>query len=168
MLTNEGLGVLKNRDKILLPFENALPSEKSLKATGTFVPKNRAGTGSSGGLLFPKPSGKNGKSKKSSLRADFVLLKKTENSSFAGNEENFQKKSPDQNTLFMISGLKKWRKNKAEEMNVPPYVIFGDKTLHELAAKKPKSMDELLDCYGIGENKAAKFGKEILEQIQKF
>ena len=168
MLTKEGLGVLKNRDKILLPFENALPSEKSLKATGTFVPKNRAGTGSSGGLLFPKPSGKNGKSKKSSLRADFVLLKKTENSSFEGNEENSQKKAPDQNTLFMISGLKKWRKNKAEEMNVPPYVIFGDKTLHELAAKKPKSMDELLDCYGIGENKAAKFGKEILEQIQKF
>ena len=68
----------------------------------------------------------------------------------------------------MISSLKKWRKNKAEEMNVPPYVIFGDRTLHELAAKKPKSMDELLDCYGIGENKAAKFGKEILERIQNF
>lgn len=62
----------------------------------------------------------------------------------------------------IVTLLKAWRKRKAEDMNVPPYVIFGDKTLMDLAAKKPKTKAELLNVYGIGEAKAEQFGKSIL------
>ena len=62
----------------------------------------------------------------------------------------------------LVTLLKAWRKRKAEDMNVPPYVIFGDKTLMDLAAKKPKTKAELLNVYGIGEAKAEQFGKSIL------
>ena len=64
---------------------------------------------------------------------------------------------------FIVQELKKWRKRKAEDMNVPPYVIFGDKTMLDLAAKKPKSKSELLNVYGIGKAKAEEFGNSIIQ-----
>ena len=60
---------------------------------------------------------------------------------------------------------KLWKILKAEDLNVPPYVMFGDKTLQDLAAKKPKNKTELLNVYGIGEAKAEQFGKLILRII---
>ncbi len=66
----------------------------------------------------------------------------------------------------IIQKLKAWRKRKADDMNVPPYVIFGDKTLLDLAAKKPKNRGELLNVYGIGRLKAEEFGRAILELIE--
>ena len=50
-------------------------------------------------------------------------------------------------------------------MNVPPYVIFGDKTLLDLAAKKPRTKGELLNIYGIGSVKAEEFGRSVLQII---
>ena len=67
----------------------------------------------------------------------------------------------------IITNLKAWRKRKADDMNVPPYVIFGDKTLLDLAAKKPKSRQELLNVYGIGRMKAEEFGRSILQIIEE-
>ena len=52
-------------------------------------------------------------------------------------------------------------------MNVPPYVIFGDKTLLDIAAKKPKSRQDLLNVYGIGRAKAEEFGRSILQIIEE-
>lgn len=67
----------------------------------------------------------------------------------------------------IIKNLKAWRKRKADDMNVPPYVIFGDKTMLDLAAKKPKSRQELLNVYGIGRAKAEEFGRSILQIIEE-
>ena len=67
----------------------------------------------------------------------------------------------------IITSLKAWRKRKADDLNVPPYVIFGDKTLLDLAAKKPKSRQELLNVYGIGRAKAEEFGRSILQIISE-
>ena len=61
--------------------------------------------------------------------------------------------------------MKKWRKRKAEEMNVPPYIIFGDKTMNDIALKKPRTTDELYDIAGLGEKKVEKFGEEILRIV---
>lgn len=71
----------------------------------------------------------------------------------------------DETAAKIMENLKNWRKRKAEDLNVPPYVIFGDKTLQDLAAKKPKNKTELLNVYGIGEAKAEQFGKLILRII---
>ena len=67
----------------------------------------------------------------------------------------------------IIKNLKAWRKRKADDMNIAPYMIFGDKTLLDLAAKKPKSRSELLNVYGIGSAKAEEFGRSILSIIEE-
>ena len=71
----------------------------------------------------------------------------------------------DEKADAIIEQLKSWRRRKADDMNVPPYVIFGDKTMLDLAAKKPKNKTELLNVYGIGEAKAEQFGRAILRII---
>ncbi len=67
----------------------------------------------------------------------------------------------------IIQNLKAWRKRKADDLNIAPYMIFGDKTLLDLAAKKPKSRIELLNVYGIGRGKAEEFGRSILQIIEE-
>ncbi|HEX8151465.1 MAG TPA: DNA helicase RecQ, partial [Thermoanaerobaculia bacterium] len=47
--------------------------------------------------------------------------------------------------------LRKWRRSEAEERGVPPYVIFSDRTLRELARVQPTTLAELRGIYGIGE-----------------
>ena len=67
----------------------------------------------------------------------------------------------------ILVSLRAWRKRKADDLNIAPYMIFGDKTLLDLAAKKPKSRQELLNVYGIGSAKAEEFGRSILSIIEE-
>ena len=71
----------------------------------------------------------------------------------------------DAQTQNLAARLKLWRKKTAEENNIPPYYIFSDKTLTELANKKPATRSELYAIHGIGEVKAEKFGDAILKVI---
>ncbi len=71
--------------------------------------------------------------------------------------------TPNQQIIFRA--LKDWRKAKANELDVPAFVIFGDKTLRELAQKHPTTLAELHSIYGIGEAKIEKFGKELVAQL---
>lgn len=61
--------------------------------------------------------------------------------------------------------LKKWRKEKAKELEVPAFVIFGDLTLRQIAQKNPRSLEDLRSVYGMGEVKLEKFGADILKQL---
>ncbi len=72
--------------------------------------------------------------------------------------------SADQGLLMV---LKAWRKELASEQAVPPYVIFADKVLEGIAARKPANEFELLEIAGIGPGKAAKFGEMVLELVRK-
>lgn len=65
----------------------------------------------------------------------------------------------------IVESLKNWRKRKADDLNIPPFMIFGDKTLLDLAAKKPVNKNELLNVYGIGKAKSEEFGRAILQII---
>jgi ATP-dependent DNA helicase RecQ len=53
----------------------------------------------------------------------------------------------------------------ARERGVPPYVIFHDTTLRDMARTKPRSLDELRRVYGVGERKAADLGARFLAAI---
>lgn len=68
----------------------------------------------------------------------------------------------DGNEEFRFQDLRKWRKAKATELDLPAFVIFGDQTLKELAQKNPQSLDQLSGIYGIGEAKLEKFGRDLL------
>lgn len=63
---------------------------------------------------------------------------------------------------------KKLRLEIAREESMPPYIIFSDKTLIDMAAKMPASKPEMLDVSGVGENKFAKYGERFLEVIEEY
>ena len=48
----------------------------------------------------------------------------------------------------------------------PPYVIFGDRASEDLILKKPRTVRELLNVFGIGEIKAEKFGSTLLRLVE--
>lgn len=65
----------------------------------------------------------------------------------------------------LLAALKAWRRELAADQAVPPYVIFADKVLEGIAARKPANEFELLEISGIGPAKAAKFGAIVLEIV---
>lgn len=71
----------------------------------------------------------------------------------------------DGNEEFRFQDLRKWRKAKAAELDIPAFVIFGDQTLKELARQNPQSVEQLRTIYGIGEAKLEKFGPELLRVL---
>ena len=71
----------------------------------------------------------------------------------------------DETEQNIAKALKAWRRKLADEMNIPPYVIFGDKTLLDISRHKPHSISQLCRCYGIGQIKAERFGSAILRIV---
>ena len=68
--------------------------------------------------------------------------------------------------LFAI--LRTLRKQIADEQFVPPYVVFADKSLRDMAEKRPQNLREFEEVYGVGSNKRDKYGKVFLEAIRTF
>lgn len=68
--------------------------------------------------------------------------------------------------LFEI--LRSRRRELAAAENVPPYVIFSDKTLSEIALKLPLTHEALLEIHGIGAHKFEKYGEILLEITGRF
>lgn len=69
----------------------------------------------------------------------------------------------EQEERFQI--LKRWRKTKAQELDMPAFVVFSDQTLRHLAVKNPKSMRDLAGVHGIGEAKLEKFGWDLIAEL---
>jgi ATP-dependent DNA helicase RecQ len=68
--------------------------------------------------------------------------------------------------LFEV--LRQVRTNEAGRLQVPPYIIFGDKALREMASKRPQTDEEFLAIGGVGDKKLAKFGELFMEAIRGF
>ncbi|MCC3431963.1 MAG: DNA helicase RecQ, partial [Microcoleus sp. PH2017_04_SCI_O_A] len=68
--------------------------------------------------------------------------------------------------LFSI--LRSLRKQIADEQFVPPYVVFADRSLRDMAEKRPQNLTEFEEVYGVGSNKRDKYGKIFLEAIHTF
>jgi ATP-dependent DNA helicase RecQ len=67
----------------------------------------------------------------------------------------------------LFEKLRHLRLDISKKLGVPPYVIFHDKTLSEMAALRPKSPKELLRINGIGERKAEQYGDVFLKAINE-
>jgi ATP-dependent DNA helicase RecQ len=61
--------------------------------------------------------------------------------------------------------LRAWRAAAAKEQGVPAYVIFHDATLREIATASPATLEALGRISGVGENKLAKYGAQVLETL---
>ena len=64
--------------------------------------------------------------------------------------------------------LRDVRLRLARERGVPPYVIFHDTTLRDMVERRPKTLDDLHEIYGVGAKKAADFGDAFLDAIRTF
>lgn len=76
------------------------------------------------------------------------------------------KSLPQNDELF--EELRQLRREFAEKQGVPPFVIFSDKTLHEMSAVMPATAADMLNVKGVGESKMEKYGKQFLEVISKY
>ena len=69
-------------------------------------------------------------------------------------------------TLFAM--LKDLRKKIAKQKNVPPFVVFQDPSLEDMAIQYPINMEEMKQIIGVGQGKALRFGKEFVDLIKKY
>ena len=68
--------------------------------------------------------------------------------------------------LFLI--LKDKRKKISKKLNLPPFVIFQDPSLEDMATQYPVSLDELQNITGVGQGKAKKYGKDFVDIIKNY
>ncbi|HYN83770.1 MAG TPA: HRDC domain-containing protein [Pyrinomonadaceae bacterium] len=66
----------------------------------------------------------------------------------------------------VVTRLKRWRLERANQQRVPAYMICPDKTLEHLARSRPATLDALKEVYGMGESKVARFGDALLEALK--
>jgi ATP-dependent DNA helicase RecQ len=100
---------------------------------------------------------------KSPIRSLVKLIKAKSKSSAKG-PSTVIVLTPEQENIFQI--LKQWRKQKADELDVPAFIIFSDRTLRALAIEMPSSKNDLKSVYGIGEDKMERFGAELIAILQ--
>jgi len=68
----------------------------------------------------------------------------------------------------LLKQLKSLRKAQADKLGVPPFVVFQDPSLNDMALKYPITLDELLNIHGVGEGKAKKYGKPFINMISEY
>lgn len=69
---------------------------------------------------------------------------------------------------LLFDQLKLLRRKLSVEFNVPPYIIFSDATLQQMANEKPKTNLEFLAIQGVGEQKLATYGEDFMSVIRNF
>jgi superfamily II DNA helicase RecQ len=61
--------------------------------------------------------------------------------------------------------LREWRRERAKADEVPPYVVFHDTTLVEIAERKPRTLSELAGISGVGPTKLERYGEDLLRAL---
>ena len=70
--------------------------------------------------------------------------------------------------MVLFSILKDMRKKIASKENLPPYVIFEDRSLEDMTIQYPINMDEMRQIIGVGLSKAQKYGEPFIQTIKKY
>ena len=65
----------------------------------------------------------------------------------------------------LFERLRAWRRERADAERVPPYCVFSDKVLREIARQKPGDEDELAGINGVGGKKLEKYGAQVIEVV---
>ena len=95
----------------------------------------------------------------------FMVVKDTEFNE--EEEEDFSDKSSAALDPTLFRMLHDLRKTTSQKLNLPPYVIFQDISLEQMATVYPITMEELTNIQGVGVGKARRYGKEFLELIKR-
>jgi ATP-dependent DNA helicase RecQ len=73
---------------------------------------------------------------------------------------------PENVDASLLAALKAWRLQQARDQAVPPYVVFHDRTLMEIAARLPADLDALSQVSGVGAAKLERYGQAVLQVLQ--
>lgn len=82
--------------------------------------------------------------------------------------KNHQTVAADDSLRLLFDALRAVRYDMAKEEHIPPFVIFSDATLWEMAAQKPVTLDDMADIKGVGNFKLNKYGKRFVQAIRSF
>jgi ATP-dependent DNA helicase RecQ len=74
--------------------------------------------------------------------------------------------SPDTAALFEL--LRQKRRELADKQGVPPFMVFSDKTLHDMAQVKPQTSRDFLEVNGVGQQKLARYGQLMMDVIGEY
>ncbi len=101
-----------------------------------------------------------------------VLVKITDDDKLPEKTSAVKKKSRGMESLTsagfkLYDKLRALRLEIAREENMPPYIIFNDKTLIDMAVKVPGTQREMLDVSGVGENKYGKYGERFMAVVKE-
>ena len=66
----------------------------------------------------------------------------------------------------LFDALRAWRKTEAAAQSVPPYVIFIDRTLLDIAIRRPGDLEALRQCDGVGQGKLDRYGDAVLRIVR--
>ncbi|MGB0524301.1 MAG: DNA helicase RecQ [Flammeovirgaceae bacterium] len=99
-----------------------------------------------------------------------IMSKDNDYSNFEIDQEEDSNDAPSAQAFdrVLFDMLKKERKSVAKKKGLPPYVIFQESSLEEMATIYPTSMEELVQVNGVGMGKARKFGKSFIDLITKY
>ncbi|MBI5741550.1 MAG: DNA helicase RecQ [Nitrospirae bacterium] len=144
-------GAGKDKDKNHWRFiaDELLAQEVIYQDGGTYPVLKLAEAGKS--ILF-------GKEKISALKRE-ETKKKSRAGKWSGPEDYDQ---------ALFEKLRVLRKRLADEQRVPPYIIFSDKTLHEMCGRYPSSLHDLALISGVGDAKLERYGDEFITEIKAY
>ena len=83
------------------------------------------------------------------------------------NGRNAALESMDADVRARFEALRAWRRERAAEQRVPPYVIFQDKTLLEIAVRQPRDLAALETISGVGQSKVGRYGAGVLDVLRR-
>lgn len=99
---------------------------------------------------------------KAKVSADEEIFKKVDKKvSLVKKESSFEHKDEHFEVLRIL------RKEIADEAGVPPYIVFSDKTLKEMASVLPQDDESFLDINGVGQVKLERYGKQFIDKIRE-
>ena len=84
----------------------------------------------------------------------------------SGEGRNAALEAMDADVRARFEALRAWRRDRAAEQHVPPYVIFQDRTLMEIAHAEPGDLSALAAVSGVGHSKLDRYGKGVLEALR--
>ncbi|WP_026182790.1 DNA helicase RecQ [Leeia oryzae] len=73
----------------------------------------------------------------------------------------------DEAEAMLWDALRRRRKQLAEAQGIPPYMIFGDTTLRHMLDRRPETLEDMRNLFGVGDSKLARYGQAFIDEIEQ-
>ncbi|MCB0309473.1 MAG: HRDC domain-containing protein, partial [Bdellovibrionales bacterium] len=95
------------------------------------------------------------------------FLRKTKAKSKKAKKNTFDSSVLTNADQMLMRQIKAWRLDYAKSKDIPAFLVFSDKSLHDLVKKMPKTSSDLRKVYGFGPQKIEQFGSELLQALHR-